>query len=159
MAPTFLLSAPGKVILFREHAAVYEKPAIAAAISLRSSLLVTTLSKSHHTIKLNFRDIGLNHTWNIDTLPWDIFHQPSKKTSYYSLVVPLLSRHLPRPRITRCHQTAHRGRIETPSRETAKIHVRSATAFLYLFLSLGSPESPGVIYTLRSTIPIWRWSG
>jgi mevalonate kinase len=35
-----------------------------------------------------------------------------------------------------------------------KIHIRSATAFLYLFLSLGSPESPGFIYTLRSTIPI-----
>ena len=35
-----------------------------------------------------------------------------------------------------------------------KIHVRSATAFLYLFLSLGSLHSPGSIYTLRSTIPI-----
>ena len=35
-----------------------------------------------------------------------------------------------------------------------KIHIRSATAFLYLFLSLGSPKSPGFIYTLRSTIPI-----
>lgn len=35
-----------------------------------------------------------------------------------------------------------------------RIHVKSATAFLYLFLSLGSPEGPGFIYTLRSTIPI-----
>ncbi|KAJ6001116.1 hypothetical protein N7481_001525 [Penicillium waksmanii] len=35
-----------------------------------------------------------------------------------------------------------------------KIHIKSATAFLYLFLSLGSPDSPGFIYTLRSTIPI-----
>ncbi|KAK4130913.1 ribosomal protein S5 domain 2-like protein [Trichocladium antarcticum] len=34
------------------------------------------------------------------------------------------------------------------------MHVRSATAFLYLFLSLGSPQSPGFVYTLRSTIPI-----
>ncbi|OQE32389.1 hypothetical protein PENFLA_c001G08772 [Penicillium flavigenum] len=92
MAPTFMVSAPGKAIVFDEHAAVYGKPAIAAAISLRSYLLVATLSKS-------------------------------------------------------------RRRVEAPYREAAKIHIKSATAFLYLFLSLGS-KSPRFIYTLRSTIPI-----
>lgn len=64
----------------------FGKPAIAAAISLRSYLLVTTLSKSQRTVTLNFSDIGLKHTWDIDALPWDIFHQPSKKKFYYSLV-------------------------------------------------------------------------
>ncbi|CAG8899948.1 unnamed protein product [Penicillium egyptiacum] len=148
MAPTFMVSAPGKVIVFGEHAAVYDKPAIAAAISLRSYLLVTTLSKSRRTVQLNFRDIGLDHTWEIDTLPWDVFHQPSKKRFYYSTVDSLdpqfleaimphaeaVSRHLPE--------------------KQRKIHIKSATAFLYLFLSLGSSKSPGFIYTLRSTIPI-----
>ncbi|KAK3368764.1 mevalonate kinase [Podospora didyma] len=104
MAPAFMVSAPGK-------------PAVAAAISLRSYLLVTTLSLSQRTVQLNFRDIGLNHTWNIDALPWHIFHHPSKKNQ-------------------------------------RKMHVRSATASLYLFLFLGSPSSPGFIYTLQSTIPI-----
>ncbi|RYP53283.1 hypothetical protein DL769_010546 [Monosporascus sp. CRB-8-3] len=34
------------------------------------------------------------------------------------------------------------------------MHIRSATAFLYLFPSLGSPQSAGFVYTLQSTIPI-----
>lgn len=38
--------------------------------------------------------------------------------------------------------------------EIRKIHQHSASAFLYLFLSLGSPSFPGCMYTLRSTIPI-----
>jgi mevalonate kinase len=148
MAPTFIVSAPAKVIVYGEHAAVYGKPAIAAAISLRSYLLVTTLSKSGHTLKLNFKDIGLNHTWNIDALPWNIFHQPSKKTFYYSLVTAidpeLFDAIMP-------HAEAVSKNLPGKQRN---IHVRSAAAFLYLFLSLDSPDSPGGIYTLRSTIPI-----
>ena len=38
--------------------------------------------------------------------------------------------------------------------ETRKIHQAAASAFLYLFLSLGSHNCPACIYTLRSTIPI-----
>ncbi|KAK8914850.1 hypothetical protein H634G_02090 [Metarhizium anisopliae BRIP 53293] len=148
LAPTFMVSAPGKVIVFGEHAAVFGKPAIAAAISLRSYLLVTTLSKSQRIVRLNFRDIGLDHTWKIDTLPWDIFHRPDKKKFYYSLIdfldPELLDAIIPHAEEVSKH---------LPEKQR-KMHVRSATAFLYLFLSLGSLHSPGSIYTLRSTIPI-----
>ncbi|KAK9442206.1 mevalonate kinase [Metarhizium brunneum] len=148
LAPTFMVSAPGKVIVFGEHAAVFGKPAIAAAISLRSYLLVTTLSKSQRIVRLNFRDIGLDHTWKIDTLPWDMFHRPDKKKFYYSLIdsldPELLDAIIPHAEEVSKH---------LPEKQR-KIHVRSATAFLYLFLSLGSLHSPGSIYTLRSTIPI-----
>ena len=42
---------------------------IAAAISLGSYLLVVAFSKSQPTVQLSSRDIGLNHTWEIDALP------------------------------------------------------------------------------------------
>lgn len=148
MAPAFMVSAPGKVIVFGEHSVVHGKAAIAAAISLRSYLHVITLSKSKRTVTLRFPDIDLIHTWNIDELPWDAFQQPSKKKSYYSLVTELdpdlvdaLGPHIEAVSPDRTEDIRH-------------IHRNSAYAFLYLFLSLGSPAFPGCLYTLRSTIPI-----
>lgn len=148
MAPPFMVSAPGKVIVFGEHAVVHGKTAMAAAISLRSYLHVTTLSKSHRTVTLNFRDTGLDHTWNVADLPWDTFRQPSKKKFYYDLVTALDPELLAaiQPHV----DPVSRGVPET----TRKVHLKAASAFLYLFLSLASPQAPAAIYTLRSTIPI-----
>jgi mevalonate kinase len=148
MAPAFMVSAPGKVIVFGEHAVVHGKAALAAAISLRSYLLVTTLSKSHRTVTLNFRDIGMDHTWDIDSLPWNVFKHPSKKKMYYDLVTEL------DPDLVAAVQP-HAAAVSTDKPDDVrKIHQNSAAQFLYLFLSLGSPESHAAIYTLRSTIPI-----
>lgn len=38
--------------------------------------------------------------------------------------------------------------------DVRKVHQNSASAFLYIFLSLGSQSFPGCLYTLRSTLPI-----
>ncbi|KAI1965004.1 Mevalonate kinase [Ophidiomyces ophidiicola] len=148
MAPTFMVSAPGKVIVFGEHAVVHGKRAIAAAISLRSYLLVTTLSKSRRTVTLNFQDIGLDHTWDIDALPWDAFHLPAKKKFYYDRVTTL------DPDLVEAIQPHVANVSPNKLPEVRKVHQGSANAFLYLYLSLGSPQSHGAIYTLRSTIPI-----
>src|SRR5271168_968609 len=86
MAPAFMVSAHGKVIVFGEHAVVYGKAAMAAAIALRSYLLVTTLSKSHRTVTLVFPDVGLDHTWAIDDLPWQ---SVKKRPRYYDMVTSL----------------------------------------------------------------------
>ena len=148
MMPPFMTSAPGKVIVYGEHAVVYGKAAMAAAISLRSYLLVTALSKSQRTITLSFPDIGLEHSWKIEDLPWSTFSQPSKKKYYYDLVDKL------DPELVEAMQP-HLSVISpkmTP--EDRKTHQSAASAFLYLFLSLGSRNFPGCIYTLRSTIPI-----
>jgi mevalonate kinase len=149
MMPAFMVSAPGKVIVYGEHAVVHGKAAIAAAISLRSYLLVTTLSKSRRTVTLVFRDINLDHTWIIDDLPWSEFSHPSKKKFYYDLVTSLDP-----DLVTSLQPHISTVSLDAPP-EIRKIHQSAASAFLYLFLSLGSQKtSPPSIYTLRSTLPI-----
>lgn len=148
MGPAFMVSAPGKVIVFGEHSVVHGKAAIAAAISLRSYLHVTTLSKARRTVSLRFPDIGLVHTWNIDDLPWAAFRQPAKKQSYFSFVTEL-----DKDLVAALEPLVAAVSPDQPD-DVAKVHRSSATAFLYLFLSLASPSFPGCLYTLRSTIPI-----
>ncbi|EFQ29721.1 mevalonate kinase [Colletotrichum graminicola] len=148
MMPAFMVSAPGKVIVFGEHAVVHRKAAIAAAISLRSYLLVTSLSKSRRTVTLRFPDIDLQHTWNIDELPWETFQRPDKKKYYYDLVTEL------DPELVEAIQPHLTGVSLHKSEEVRKVHHNSASAFLYIFLSLGSQSFTGCLYTLRSTIPI-----
>lgn len=146
--PSFLTSAPGKVILFGEHAVVHGKAAIAAAISLRSYLLVTALSKTDRIITLRFPDISLHHTWKIDDLPWNTFSHPLKKKYYYDLVTAL------DPDLVEAMKPHLADVSPNATPEIRKIHQAAASAFLYLFLSLGSQSFPGCIYTLRSTLPI-----
>lgn len=127
---------------------MYTQAAIAAAISLRSYLLVTALSKSRRTISLRFPDINLSHSWNIDELPWAIFSRSDKKKYYYDLVTELDVELVAamRPHLTDVS-------VGMPE-DIRKVHQNSASAFLYILLSLGSQSFPGCLYTLRSTIPI-----
>lgn len=148
MMPAFMTSAPGKVIVYGEHAVVHGKAAIAAAISLRSYLLVTALSKSQRIITLRFPDIAFAHTWKIDDLPWSTFSHPTKKKFYTDLVTTL------DPDLVEAMKPHLSCVSPKTSTETRKIHQAAASAFLYLFLSLGSQTFPGCIYTLRSTLPI-----
>lgn len=148
MMPAFMTSAPGKVVVYGEHAVVHGKAAMAAAVSLRSYLLVTALSKSQRTISLRFPDISFSHTWNIDDLPWVMFSNPSKKKYYYDLVTSLDSD------LVKSLQPHLAVISPGVTGEQRRIHHSAAMSFLYLLLSLGSQSFPGCVYTLRSTLPI-----
>jgi mevalonate kinase len=73
---------------------------------------------------------------------------PGKKKYYYDLVTTLDTELLEamEPHLANIS-------LDQPD-EIRKIHQNSARCFLYLLLSLGSPNFPGSLYTLRSTIPI-----
>ncbi len=121
---------------------------MAAAISLRSYLLVTPFSPTERIIILAFPDISLNHTWNVDRLPWAAFAHPTKVRSFKDRVTVL------DPELVEAmapHVSAVSPQVPKLLRQT---HQSAAAAFLYLLLSLGSPSFPPSMYTLRSTIPI-----
>lgn len=90
----------------------------------------------------------MEHTWDIDELPWDSFSKPGKKKYYYDLVTSL------DPDLMAAIQPFIDEVSPKAPESVRKIHHASACSFLYLFLSLASRKTPPCIYTLRSTIPI-----
>jgi mevalonate kinase len=90
----------------------------------------------------------MEHTWDIDDLPWDSFSKPDKKKYYYDSVTSL------DPDLMAAIQPFIDEVSPKAPESTRKIHHASACSFLYLFLSLASRKTPPCVYTLRSTIPI-----
>jgi mevalonate kinase len=69
--PAVSASAPGKIILFGEHAVVYGRPAIAVPVTqVRAKVTVTANPKgSAGQVRIVARDIGLEE--DLDRLPVD----------------------------------------------------------------------------------------
>lgn len=104
-------------------------------------MLVTPLHGTANKVTLRFPDIGLNHSWDINSLPWDTFSVSEKKRFYFDTVERL---------DTDLVNAIHPLVADIPG----KVLREAASAFFYLYLVLGSKDAPPSVYTLRSTVPI-----
>lgn len=138
LTPPFVVSAPGKVIIFGEHAAVFGKPAIAASVSLRTYLLVSP-GVNKDEVVLDFPDIGFEIKWRINELPWDIAekHQHPANSPTQELIPELVSS------LTALLSTVDK-----------TIHYSAAYAFLYLYVNLCNRHTEGLRFIVRSALPI-----
>lgn len=140
MTSPFFVSAPGKVILFGEHSAVYGKPALAAALSLRAYLLVTP-SQDPNTISLEFPDIALSCKWNKNDIPWDEIE------NYKSSVNG-------KPKATDELVPEILDNLLDLLDDAESTHLITTRCFLYLYSILCHKTTPGCHFCIRSTLPI-----
>ncbi|KAI8143749.1 ribosomal protein S5 domain 2-type protein [Fennellomyces sp. T-0311] len=132
-----LVSAPGKVILFGEHAVVHQKLAVAASLGLRTYLHLE--ENDSGKCRLNLPDVNVDVTWSMSEL---------------SLPVDKKALDTPHPMDMPAEAME---KLENWAAFTTKDAQKQAVlAFLYLFFVLKTekPASFGFTVTTRSTLPV-----
>nr|ASF90237.1 hypothetical protein SPAR06913 [Bartheletia paradoxa] len=135
VGPNLIVSAPGKVILFGEHAVVHGVTAIAASIDLRCYGFSSP--RSDGLVSLVLPDVGgFSHAWSIDSLPWESSTPSHPLDDLDAPLVQALQAVLPKSDDNRADQ--------------------AAVAFLYLFIKLSQSSGTRVPHTfiVRSALPI-----
>ncbi|GAA97730.1 uncharacterized protein L969DRAFT_55402 [Mixia osmundae IAM 14324] len=131
---TIVVSAPGKVILFGEHAVVHGITAIAGSVDLRCFCMAQP--RYDGKIGITMPDVGLDQAWDLSSLPpVDPSLEGVPEDSVDASLLDLIRQHI--------------------GHDLAPVAQRAAEAFLYLFLRLSrSATRIAQHLTVRSTLPI-----
>ncbi|KAG8965663.1 cystathionine beta-lyase [Tulasnella sp. 419] len=139
---SWIVSAPGKVILFGEHAVVHGVTAVAASVDLRC-YGISTPRGNDGKLHIHLPDLGgFKHTWNINDLPWDAVTplkegEPHPDELDAKLVHAISSRAVP---YTNNSDTRYK---------------QAVVAFLYVYMMLASKvDRPSLNFTARSSLPV-----
>ncbi|SCZ87567.1 BZ3500_MvSof-1268-A1-R1_Chr2-2g05033 [Microbotryum saponariae] len=133
---SLIVSAPGKVILFGEHAVVHGITAIAGSVDLRCYAHVE--SRHDGKVALNLPDFDFTSTWDIATLPWDQVEASAKA---------------PRPESTPDAALLYLLADKIVQSREPKV-AQSEQAFLYLYMHLSEQKRLSQTFTVRSALPI-----
>ncbi|KAG8923460.1 cystathionine beta-lyase [Tulasnella sp. 408] len=138
----WMVSAPGKVILFGEHAVVHGVTAVAAAVDLRC--YATSSGRDDGKISLNLPDLNFNNTWNVEDLPWDAVNtsvapgEPHPPELEPGLVEAITARAL--PVVDEWKPAGYKPAV---------------IAFLYIYMTISSKDyRPCMNVTARSSLPV-----
>lgn len=137
LAPTTLLvSAPGKIILFGEHAVVYGKKALAAAVDLRCYCLVEAASEASDAITLVLPDSHFSVSWPLIDLPWEavVGTEAQVNRQLASTLLELVKTKVEKPNL-----------------------IEAVQAFLYLYLHLAISPSRCVPVSLIGRVSFHHW--
>lgn len=152
-----IVSAPGKVILFGEHAVVHGVPAVAGALDLRCYAHVA--GRSDGVITLAIPDVDASFKWNAQDLPWSALPKTLRQSHVED------GTDLP-PHADESLDVSLRQAVEAfversfPTVSSEDIKSRqargSAIAFLYLYMCIAGPSSgaKGQGLTFRSALPL-----
>lgn len=154
-----ITSAPGKVILFGEHAVVhgivsimssvipcilidscpFAQTAIAGAVDLRCYCLAE--SRADNKVGLDLPDFDFSASWDVDALPWTLLQSPTTAA-----------------KAPRADQAPDQSLLDALRQTTVQSDkpnvVQAEQAFLYLYMHLAGSQRSGQNFTVRSALPI-----
>ncbi|WWC85766.1 cystathionine beta-lyase [Kwoniella dendrophila CBS 6074] len=137
-----VVSAPGKVILFGEHAVVHGVTAIASSVNLRCFAVLSP--RSDGKVALEVPNVNVEAEWEISSLPWGLLPVHSNTHRHVA------DKDLDPALLQAIEKLVHE------HSELGKTGLNSCIAYLYLYMVMAGAESeaPSVTFTATANLPI-----